>query len=88
VIADLPSWVDVEFLHQLSGTLVVVALLLVVVLMFVLRSLATKLVLILMVAAAVFGLVHYRQTLEKCGPGGCSCVLFGQKVHAPNCPDN
>jgi len=88
VIAALPTWVDVQFLRQLSGTLVVVALLIVVVLMFVLRSLATKLVIIVMIAAAVFGLVHYRQTLENCGTGGCSCVLFGQQVHAPNCPAN
>ena len=84
----MPTWVDVQFLRQLSGTLVVGALLLVVVLMFIIRSLASRLVLIVLIAAAVFALVHYRQTLEHCGTDGCSCVLFGQQVHAPNCPTN
>ena len=32
--------------------------------MFVVRSVGTRLVAILLLGAAVFGLVHYRQTLE------------------------
>jgi hypothetical protein len=88
VIADLPTWVDVHFLRDVSGTVVVVAILVAVVLMFVIRSLATKVIVVLLVAVAVFTLVHYRDTLERCGNDGCSCVLFGQPVHNDNCPDN
>ena len=86
MVADLPKWVDVQFLRELSGTLVVVGILLAVVLMFALRSLGAKLLAVLMIAAAVAGLAHYRQTLEHCGADGCACVLFGQPVHADNCP--
>ena len=87
MIADLPDWVDVHFLRQFSGTLVVAAILLLIVLMFILKSIGTRVIVIVVVAAAVFGLVHYRQTLEHCGKDGCSCTLFGQRVPADNCPD-
>ena len=76
-----------QFLRDTSGTVVVGAILLAVVLMFVLRSLFTKLVIVVLIAAAVATLVHYRETLQRCGPDGCACVLFGQPVHNDNCPD-
>jgi hypothetical protein len=85
VIADLPTWMDAQFLRTASGTLVVAALLLVIVLLFVVKSLGTRLVAIVLLGAAVFGLVHYRQTLERCNRNGCSCSLFGQTVQGGNC---
>jgi hypothetical protein len=86
VIAELPGWIDAQFLRSASGTLVVVALLLALVLVFVVRSVGTRLVAIVLLGAAVFGLVHYRQTLEHCNKAGsCSCKLLGEVVHGDNC---
>ena len=87
VIADLPTWVDVQFLRDTSGTVVVGAILLAVVLMFVIRSLTSKIIVVLLIAVLVGTLVHYRGTLSRCGDNGCACVLFGQPVHNDHCPD-
>ena len=86
MIAVLPNWVDVKFLESASGTLVLAAVLLALVLLFVLRSVARKVVSLVVIGAAVFGLVHYRQTLEHCDQKSCSCKLFGQAVRSDNCP--
>ena len=80
VIAELPGWMDAEFLRNASGTLVIAAVLLALVLMFVVRSVGTRLVAIVLLGSAVFGLVHYRQTLENCDRAGNSCRLFGEVV--------
>jgi hypothetical protein len=85
VLGDLPTWMDVQFVRSASGTLVVVSLLLVLVVMFVVKSVGTRVVAILLLGAAVFGLVHYRQTLDRCNKTGCSCKLFGQTVQGDNC---
>jgi hypothetical protein len=84
VIAELPGWMDAEFLRNASGTLVIAALLLALVLMFFVRSIGTRLVAIVLLGSAVFGLVHYRQTLEHCDQSGSSCRLFGEVVRADN----
>lgn len=63
----------------------VAALLLAIILLFIVKSLGTKLVAIVLLGAAVFGLAHYRQTLEHCDRAGCACSLFGQSVQGGNC---
>jgi hypothetical protein len=80
VIADLPDWADVQFLQSVSGALAIGAILLILVFLFVIRSIARKVFVILVIGACVFGLVHYRQTLEHCNDKGCSCKLFGETV--------
>ncbi|MDQ1509111.1 MAG: hypothetical protein QOG50_955 [Actinomycetota bacterium] len=85
VSADLPTWLDAQFLRTAAGTLVVVSLLLALVLMFVVRSVGTRIVAIVLLGAAVFGLAHYRQTLEHCDQVGCSCKLLGEAVRGDNC---
>lgn len=85
MIAELPNWMDAQFLRNVSGTLVVVALLLALVLVFVVRSIGTRLVAVVLLGAAVFGLVHYRQTLERCDKIGCSCKLLGETVQGDAC---
>jgi hypothetical protein len=80
VIAKLPDWADVQFLQSVSGVLVIGAVLLILVFLFVIRSITRKLFTILVIGACVFGLVHYRQTLEHCNDKGCSCKLFGETV--------
>jgi hypothetical protein len=85
VSADLPTWLDAEFLRTAAGALVVVSLLAALVLMFVVRSVGTRIVAIVMLGAAVFGLAHYRQTLERCDRVGCSCKFLGEAVRGDNC---
>jgi len=85
VSAALPTWMDAQFLRSASGTLVIVSLLVALVLMFVVKSVGTRLVAILLLGAAVLGLVHYRQTLEHCSKAGCSCKLLGEVVKGDNC---
>jgi len=80
VIAKLPDWADVQFLQSVSGALVVGAVLLILVFLFAIRSITRKLFTILVIGACIFGLVHYRQTLEHCNDKGCSCKLFGETV--------
>jgi hypothetical protein len=86
VIADLPHWVDTKFLQSASGTLVLVAVLLVLVLLFVLRSVARKVITIAIIGVAVFGLVRYHETLRSCDDKGCACKLFGESVRSDKCP--
>ena len=80
MIAKLPDWADVQFLRSVSGALVVGAVLLILVFLFAIRSITRKLFTILVIGACIFGLVHYRQTLEHCNDKGCSCKLFGETV--------
>ena len=80
VISALPDWADVQFLQSVSGFLIVGGILLVLVFLFVIRSIARKLFVILVIGVSIFGLVHYRQTLEHCNDKGCSCKLFGETV--------
>ena len=74
-----------QFLRTASGATAIVAVLLVLVLLFVVRSIVLRVVSILLVGAAVFGLVHYRETLQRCAQHGCQCKLFGQDVPGDNC---
>ncbi len=85
VIADLPSWLDAQFLRNASGLLVIAAALLALVLIFVLRSVVVRILSVLLVAAAVFGLVRYRQTLDHCAKHGCACKFFGTSVQGDRC---
>lgn len=87
MIAVLPNWVDTKFLESASGTIVLVAVLLVIVLLFVVRSVARKAITIVVIGVAVAGLVHYRQTLQRCDSKGCSCKLFGESVRSDKCPN-
>jgi hypothetical protein len=69
-----------------SVTLVLIAVLVVLVALFVLRSVARKVITIVVLGLAVAGLVRYHQTLERCDDKGCACKLFGESVPSDNCP--
>ncbi len=86
MIGDLPNWVDVKFLESASGTLVLVAVLVVLIVLFVARSVARKVIAIVVIGFAVAGLVRYHQTLERCDDKGCACKLFGQSIPSDRCP--
>jgi len=65
---------------------VLIAVLVVLVLLFVVRSVARKVITIVIIGVAVAGLVHYRQTLQSCDDKGCACRLFGESVPSNKCP--
>ena len=50
--------------------------------LFVVRSVARKLITIALIGVAVFGLARYHQTLQSCDDKGCACKLFGESVLA------
>jgi hypothetical protein len=40
---------------------------------------------LVLLGAAVAGLLHYRQTLVDCDKQGCACKLFGEDVKGGGC---
>jgi hypothetical protein len=84
-VGELPSWLDVDFARQVSGALVVVSLLLLIVVMFTVRSVLTRVLVVAMLGAAVFGLLHYRSVLGDCDKNGCPCEFLGEDLKGGGC---
>ncbi len=81
---EWPDWLDAEFLRSAStaGVFVVCVLLLVVI--FWVRSLATKLLLLVLLAAGAFGLFVYRDDLKQCA-STCDCSFLGDHISSEGC---
>ena len=84
-MGELPSWLDVGMTRAFAVGLAVFAVVCLVAVMFTVRSLATRVVVIVVLGAAVFGLLHYRSELDHCDKSGCACKLFGQDVEGGGC---
>jgi len=65
MLGSLPTWLDLSFVRVASGVLTVASVILVVVVICTIRSVATRLVIVVMLGAAVFGLVQYRDQLDR-----------------------
>jgi hypothetical protein len=85
VVGKLPDWLDLEFAKTASAVLAVAALIVVVGIIFVVRSVGTRLVAVMMLGGAVFGLLHYRDQLNHCDKVGCQCKLFGEDLQGGGC---
>ncbi len=85
VVGALPSWFDVAFVTKATAVLAVVAVILLLLVMFLVRSVAVRLVTIVLLGAAVFGLLHYRSELTHCDTNGCPCSLFGEDLKGGDC---
>lgn len=85
LLGSLPDWLDLDFARTGAGALAILGLILVVVIIFMVRSVATRLIAVVVLGAAVFGLLHYRQQLNDCEKQGCSCVLFGEDLKGGGC---
>jgi asparagine N-glycosylation enzyme membrane subunit Stt3 len=85
VLGEFPSWLDVDFTRSAAVFLAVFATVVLVAVIFTVRSVATRLVVVALLAASVFGLLHYRADLEHCDRNGCSCKLFGQQLEGGRC---
>ena len=81
VLASLPSLVDVDFTKTMSVLLAILGVCGIVAVLVTVRSLATKVVAVIVLGASVFGLLHYRVELDRCDRDGCACKLFGQELN-------
>jgi hypothetical protein len=85
LVATLPDWLDLKFAKTASAALAIAALILVVTVIFLVRSVGTRLVAVVLLGAAVFGLLHYRDSLTHCDKTGCACKLFGENLKGGGC---
>jgi hypothetical protein len=86
LIADtLPSWADAHFLRTTAGVLAVVSIVLLLVAVFMIRSIGVRVLIVVLLGAAVAGLLRYRETLDHCDKSGCACKLFGANVRGGSC---
>jgi hypothetical protein len=85
VLGSLPTWLDLSFVRVASGVLAVASVVLVVVAISFIRSVGTRLVIVAMLGAAVFGLMHYRDQLDHCDKQGCPCKLLGEDLTGGGC---
>jgi hypothetical protein len=68
-----------------SGVLAVASVVLDVVAISFIRSVGTRLVIVAMLGAAVFGLMHYRDQLDHCDKQGCPCKFLGEDLKGGGC---
>ena len=82
---NLPDWVDLNFVRNVTAVLAIAALVILVVIAFMVRSVAARVVAVVLVGASVFGLLHYRNNLDHCDKNGCACKLFGDELEGGGC---
>jgi hypothetical protein len=85
MLGSLPTWLDLSFVRVASGVLAIASLALVLLAVCTIRSIATRLVIVAMLGAAVFGLMHYRDQLDHCDKQGCPCKLLGEDLQGGGC---
>ena len=85
LVADLPSWLDLDFVRTTAAVLVLTAVVLLVVTIFMVRSVGTRIVVVVLLGVSVFGLLHHRQSLDDCAKQGCACKLFGEDLKGDAC---
>ena len=85
VLGTLPTWLDLSFVRAATGVLAVLSIILVVVVITTIRSIGTRLVVVAMLGASVFGLLHYRQQLDQCDKNGCPCKFLGEELKGGGC---
>jgi hypothetical protein len=85
VLAELPDWLDLDFARTAAGVLAIVAVVVLLVTVFMVRSVAVRVMVVVLMGAAVFGLMRYRETLDHCDKAGCPCELFGEDLEGGGC---
>jgi hypothetical protein len=88
VLGSLPTWLDLSFVRVASGVLAIVSLALVVLVVCTIRSIATRLVIVAMLGAAAFGLMHYHDQLDHCDKHGCPCTFLGEDLQGGGCANS
>ena len=85
VLGSLPTWLDLSFVRVATGVLAIASIILAVAVVVGIRSVGTRLVVVVMLGAAVFGLMHYRQELDQCDKRGCPCKFLGEELKGGGC---
>ena len=85
VASSLPDWLDLHFARNATLVLALIAVIILLVVVFTVRSVATRLIVVVLLGVSVFGLLHYRQTLDHCNKAGCQCELFGSDLKGGGC---
>lgn len=85
LVGSLPDWLDLHFARNATALLALVSVVLLLVVVFTVRSVAARLIVVLLLGVAVFGLLHYRQTLDHCNKAGCECSFFGSDLKGGGC---
>jgi hypothetical protein len=85
VLGSLPTWLDLTFVRDATGVLAIVSVMLVVISICTIRSVGTRLVIVAMLGAAVFGLMHYRDQLDHCDKQGCPCKFLDEELEGGGC---
>jgi hypothetical protein len=83
--SSLPDWLDLHFARNATLVLALIAVIILLVVVFTVRSVATRLIVVVLLGVSVFGLLHYRQTLDHCNKAGCECQLFGSDLKGGGC---
>jgi hypothetical protein len=77
--------VDLDFVQAATGVLAMLCIVLTVVVLCTVRSVGTRLVVVVLMAASFAGLIYYRNTLDDCDKNGCACKLFGEDLEGGGC---
>jgi hypothetical protein len=85
LVGELPTWLDVDSARTGAAVLAFVAIVLIVVVMFVVRSVLARVLAVLVLGGAVFGLLHYRSVLADCTKNGCPCTFLGEDLPGGGC---
>ena len=85
VLGNLPSWLGVDAVRDIAAGLAVAAIVGVMVVVFFVHSVAARIVAIVVLGAALFGLLRYRSELDHCDRNGCTCTLFGHDLKGGGC---
>jgi len=85
VLGSLPSWLDLAFVRDATGILGIASIIVAAIVVVTIRSVGTRLVVVVMLGAAVFGLMHYRQQLDDCDKHGCPCKFLGEDLEGGGC---
>lgn len=81
---DWPDWLDAEFLKSATAVGILVACLLILFVFVFVRSIATKVLLVVLLGAGAFGLFVWRDEVKECAPT-CDCSFLGEHISSEGC---
>ncbi|MDE0833007.1 MAG: hypothetical protein OSA36_01760 [Acidimicrobiales bacterium] len=81
-LVELPAWADPQLVRSASAVAIVAALIALFLALRVIRRLALRAVVVVLLAALSIGLWEQRTNLADCA-AACSCSVFGQPLVIP-----
>ena len=81
---EWPDWLDAEWLKSATAIGIFVACVLIVFVFVFVRSLAAKVLLVVLLGAGAFGLFVWRDDVKECIPS-CDCSFMGEHISSDGC---